>query len=237
LASLPRHAAPRGTSREGSCPDRGLPDQAARSQRKGSCGRVDLPRRDCQPSLMSYAEAARSASARVHSPTPAAGTPLIEDVLGPAVRNLCSASALRQEEGNWRETGRLSRAGRTAQEPRFRRSGGVWQDQDSNLGRRKPAILQAANLAPRRSRPIPTWSRASAVTSTNGLPTAPAVTWRPRPYRPVPRGPAPGGGKVERNPAAVRPEFRTMWHASYGLESADRLDPGAYRSSPHRWRC
>jgi hypothetical protein len=84
--------------------------------------------------------------------------------------------------------------------PRFRRSDGVWQGQDSNLGRRKPAILQVAIPAPLGSLPIPIHPRPSAVTSTNGLPIASAVTRRPYLFRRVPRGLASGGGKVEGNP-------------------------------------
>jgi Phage integrase, N-terminal SAM-like domain len=60
--------------------------------------------------------------------------------------------------------------------------------------------LQVAPLAPRGSRPIPTWSRSSLVTCTNDLPTASAVTRRPCPYRPDPRDATSGGGKSEGNP-------------------------------------
>jgi hypothetical protein len=47
------------------------------------------------------------------------------------------------------------------------------------------------------------------VTCTNGLVAASAVTWRPCPLRPVPRGLASGGGKVEGNPGRRRPGSRT----------------------------
>src|SRR4029450_3682425 len=50
----------------------------------------------------------------------------------------------------------------------------------------------------------PSLSRPSPVTGTNGVPTASAVTWRPRVLRPVPGGPGSGGGKLEGIPAAVR---------------------------------
>jgi hypothetical protein len=63
-----------------------------------------------------------------------------------------------------------------------------------------PAILQVAPPSPRGSRSIPTWSRQSPVTCTNGRPTASAITRRPRRYRLVPRGRASGGGKEEGNP-------------------------------------
>src|SRR5918995_4947642 len=63
-----------------------------------------------------------------------------------------------------------------------------------------PAILQVTPPSPRGSRPIPTWSRSLVVTCTNDLPTTSAVTRRPRRFRPVPHGPASGGGKSEGNP-------------------------------------
>src|SRR4029453_4887709 len=65
-----------------------------------------------------------------------------------------------------------------------------------------PAILQVAAPAPRESPAIPTWSWTTAVTCVDSLSTASAVTRRPRPFRPVPRGLASGGAKVERNPWA-----------------------------------
>jgi hypothetical protein len=64
-----------------------------------------------------------------------------------------------------------------------------------------PAILQTAAPPPRGSPPIPTRPRPPPVTCANALATASAVTRRrPRPFRPVPRGQASGGAKVERNP-------------------------------------
>jgi hypothetical protein len=68
--------------------------------------------------------------------------------------------------------------------------------------------LTGRTAVPRGSRPIPTWSRSSHVTCTNGLPTASAVPLRPCPFRPVPRDPALGGGKAEGNPGChLTPEF------------------------------
>jgi hypothetical protein len=61
-----------------------------------------------------------------------------------------------------------------------------------------PAILQVAPPAPRESPAIPAWSRTTAVTCTDSLSPASAVTWRPRPFRAVPGGLASGGAKVER---------------------------------------
>jgi hypothetical protein len=63
-----------------------------------------------------------------------------------------------------------------------------------------PAILQVAAPSPRESPAIPAWSRTTAVTCMNSLSTASVVTRRPRPFRPVPRGLASSGAKVERNP-------------------------------------
>jgi hypothetical protein len=63
-----------------------------------------------------------------------------------------------------------------------------------------PAILQVAAPSPAASRPIPACSRSPLVTCTNDLPTASAVTRRPSPYGPDPRGPASGRGKSEGNP-------------------------------------
>jgi hypothetical protein len=62
-----------------------------------------------------------------------------------------------------------------------------------------PAILQVAAAAPRESPAIPAWSRTTAVTCMSSLSTASAVTRRPHPFRPVPRGLASGGAKLERN--------------------------------------
>jgi len=135
-----------------------------------------------------------------------------------------SASAPRPAERNRSETrpGRAAWAG--AQKPRLRRSDGVWQDQDSNLGRRKPAILQAAILAPRRSLDIPIRSRLSAMTCANGQPKTPAVTRRPSPLRRVPRGLASGGAKMERNPGRRRPTGAQS-HGNVGIRVNDSPGP------------
>jgi hypothetical protein len=66
-----------------------------------------------------------------------------------------------------------------------------------------PAILQVAPPSPRGSPPIPTWSRSSLVTCTNGRSTASAVHRRPHPRRPILSGPASGGGKQEGIPDRV----------------------------------
>jgi hypothetical protein len=66
----------------------------------------------------------------------------------------------------------------------------------------------------------PTRPRSSAVTCTNGLSMASAVTRRLRPFRPIPRGRASGGAKVERNSAAVRPELRTPMAAAPRLSES-----------------
>jgi len=76
--------------------------------------------------------------------------------------------------------------------------------------------------APLGSRRIPAWPRSSPVTCTNGLPAASAVTWRPYLFRPVPRGLASGGAKVERNPAAVRPVIRTYAAGNVGVRVGGR---------------
>jgi hypothetical protein len=67
-----------------------------------------------------------------------------------------------------------------------------------------PAILQPANVAPRRSRRVPAVPRSSAVTSNNSASAGSAIPWRPCPLRLIPRGLASGGGKVEGNPGAPR---------------------------------
>jgi hypothetical protein len=71
--------------------------------------------------------------------------------------------------------------------------------------------------------------------------TALAVTRRPRPFRPIPRGLASGRAKVERNPAAIRPEFRGSarphWHSArhrrepYATHSSGRCAGPTGRSS------
>jgi hypothetical protein len=138
-------------------------------------------------------------------PAPPATVPVVRAILLVYRPDRWSASAPRPAERNRSETrpGWTAQAG--AQNPRFRRSDGVWQDQDSNLGRRKPAILQCARPLPFESLPIPTWPRVSGVSCTNSQLTVPTVTPRPRPLRPVPRGRASAGAKMERNSAAVRP--------------------------------
>src|SRR5215204_5629243 len=73
-----------------------------------------------------------------------------------------------------------------------------------------PAILQVAPPAPRESPAIPAWSRTTAVTCTDSLSPASAVTWRPRPFHAVPGGLASGGAKVERTwlgPGRDRPQI------------------------------
>jgi hypothetical protein len=139
------------------------------------------------------------------------------------------ASAPRREEGKERENAVVQRASRSRPQPRFRRSDGVWQDQDSNLGRRKPAILQCARPFSFGSPPVPTWPRPSAVSCANNLPVSPAVTPRPRPFRRVPRGMASGGAKVERNSAAVRPNSPPEWRQTWGSGRGSN-EPSAYRS-------
>jgi hypothetical protein len=47
-----------------------------------------------------------------------------------------SALAPRRQEGKWRESAVVQRASRRGLQPRFRSSAGLWQGQDSNLGRR-----------------------------------------------------------------------------------------------------
>src|SRR6266700_7928721 len=78
-------------------------------------------------------------------------------------------------------------------------------------------MLQTEPPAPRASPPLPARPRSSAVTCTNGQPTVPPVTRRPRPLRPVPRVPASDGAKLERNPAAVRGEFCMYVAANVGV--------------------
>jgi hypothetical protein len=51
----------------------------------------------------------------------------------------------------------------------------------------RAAAIAQATAAPRRPSPVPTQPRYSRATCANGLPTASAVTRRPRPLRPVPR--------------------------------------------------
>src|SRR5918994_3558445 len=63
-----------------------------------------------------------------------------------------------------------------------------------------PAILQVAAAAPHHSRPIPYLVPDYRRDVHEQLSTASAVTRRPRPFRPVPRGPASSGGKSEGNP-------------------------------------
>jgi hypothetical protein len=106
-----------------------------------------------------------------------------------------SASAPHRQEGKWRENTVVQRASRHGPQPRLRSSAGLWQDQDSNLGRREPAILQPANSGPRRSPPIPTRPQSSATTSTNSPADSPS---RHPSSPPVPSRPAhPGVGRRE----------------------------------------
>src|SRR5688572_22421793 len=95
-----------------------------------------------------------------------------------------------------------------------------------------PAILQVAPPSPRGSLPIPNWSRSSLVTCTNGLPTASAVTRRPCPYRPDPRGPASGGGKQEGNPGRRLISVPQLW-GDPGFKSVVQHDPVERRTIPN----
>jgi hypothetical protein len=97
-----------------------------------------------------------------------------------------------------------------------------------------PAILQVAPASPRGSRPIPSWFRLSLVTCTNGRPTASAVNRRPRPYRPDPRGPASGGGKVEGNLDASTSSVRPIISLRGPLPAPQPSSGAANR--PHRRR-
>jgi hypothetical protein len=73
---------------------------------------------------------------------------------------------------------------------------------------------RSAPPSPRGSPSIATGSRSSAVTCANGPATAFAITRRPRPFRPVPRGLASGGGKVEGIPAT---RHRAVWPSGRNL--------------------
>ncbi len=102
----------------------------------------------------------------------------------------------------------------------------------------RPCVGNASDFTVRKlgSPPVPTRPRSSAVTSTNDARIASAVTRRPHPSRPVPRGMASGGAKLERNPgcrltSVPAPAGRrtgSSWWADWNTH--------AHQSSPRCWR-
>ena len=60
--------------------------------------------------------------------------------------------------------------------PRSRSSGLVWQGQDSNLCRQCRRFYKSQRRLPLAYPSLPTWSRPSPVTCTDGLVSAPTVT-------------------------------------------------------------